>query len=670
MSGGTGRAGLTVVGQVVGSYFGPIGSMVGGMIGSAIGSALWPEQIEGPKLPEFQAMTSTYGAAIPLIWGGMRVGGNVFWCSPIREVEVVEEQGKGGGAELRYKKRLADIAIGLCLGEIVGIRKIWMNQKLVYDLGDAADIGTIFASFSQGGEGMRFYPGSATQMPDPTIEAVKGVGATPAYRGLAYIVMTDVELGGSFPNITAEVIRGGAQLGARQLIGMDWNLPYSGDSLGDAIRIQSVAGELIARAEDGRGFVSEPDGSNPIVAATSSILAPWPPRAAEGDANGSTLLLWPAEDSGTSIYVHRMSDDPLITSGTGGDTIHYEDQLNDGGEYIFALVPGVDREHVLSILGESTPTHWVLYRFTAGEFVEVRRGTIDYSVVILRSAGAMKTAASQEAVWYAGMMESDLLHVWQAGSSGEVGVHLWEISEDDWVMRNIPTLDVTPPPALNGTVNIFADKACCWAEISGNLYAFTRAPALTISQTLAELVEQICLMADLESSQIDVTDLEGVDVRGYMQPQMGTARAAIEPLMTNYGFDAVESDGKIKFVLRNATPVVEIAGDDLGAGDGSASESLVQTIRTSEPELPMLVEVSYMAPHADYQVGTQRVTRGTTESKVKMQVNLPLALADQEAVEIAYRIAYEGWTARYQREFSTTVKFAKYEPTDVVDLAV
>ena len=32
-------------------------------------------------------------------------------------------------------------------------------------------------------------------MPDPKIEAVQGAGSAPAYRGLAYVVIEDLDLG-------------------------------------------------------------------------------------------------------------------------------------------------------------------------------------------------------------------------------------------------------------------------------------------------------------------------------------------------------------------------------------------------------------------------------------------------------------------------------------------
>jgi hypothetical protein len=57
---------------------------------------------------------------------------------------------------------------------------------------------------------MRVYPGSEDQLPDPLIEAIEGAGA-PAYRGLAYVVIEELELsayGNRVPQFSFEVIRG------------------------------------------------------------------------------------------------------------------------------------------------------------------------------------------------------------------------------------------------------------------------------------------------------------------------------------------------------------------------------------------------------------------------------------------------------------------------------
>lgn len=52
------------------------------------------------------------------------------------------------------------------------------------------------------------YLGSDIQNPDPTMEAVLGVGEVPAYRGLAYIVLPDFDLGtsGAVPQFSFEVL--------------------------------------------------------------------------------------------------------------------------------------------------------------------------------------------------------------------------------------------------------------------------------------------------------------------------------------------------------------------------------------------------------------------------------------------------------------------------------
>ena len=56
----------------------------------------------------------------------------------------------------------------------------------------------------------RFYRGSQTQGPDGLIEAIEGTGMVPAYRGLAYVVLEDLDLGqfgNRIPQINVEVIR-------------------------------------------------------------------------------------------------------------------------------------------------------------------------------------------------------------------------------------------------------------------------------------------------------------------------------------------------------------------------------------------------------------------------------------------------------------------------------
>ena len=55
---------------------------------------------------------------------------------------------------------------------------------------------------------MRVYRGDETQAPDPFIQAVEGADRTPAYRGLAYVVLQRLYItpfGHRLPNLTFEI---------------------------------------------------------------------------------------------------------------------------------------------------------------------------------------------------------------------------------------------------------------------------------------------------------------------------------------------------------------------------------------------------------------------------------------------------------------------------------
>ena len=55
------------------------------------------------------------------------------------------------------------------------------------------------------------YPGTETQEVDPLIESIEGVDSTPAYKGISYIVIEDLQLadfGNRLPNLSFEVVNG------------------------------------------------------------------------------------------------------------------------------------------------------------------------------------------------------------------------------------------------------------------------------------------------------------------------------------------------------------------------------------------------------------------------------------------------------------------------------
>ena len=186
---------LTTVGTAIG---GPIGGAIGAVIGQAADAAIFaPKPRQGPRLGELAVQTSSYGTAIPKIFGRMRVAGTVIWATDLKERRSTSGGGKGSPKTTSYSYS-ASFAVALSGRPIAGVRRIWADGKLLR--GASGD----FKSKTR----YRLYRGSEDQAPDPMIASVEGVGRTPAFRGLAYAMFEDFQLadfGNRIPSLTFEV---------------------------------------------------------------------------------------------------------------------------------------------------------------------------------------------------------------------------------------------------------------------------------------------------------------------------------------------------------------------------------------------------------------------------------------------------------------------------------
>src|SRR5688572_19745668 len=194
---------LGTVGAVVGAYFG--NPQLGWAIGSAIGGAVDPEIIRGPSIGDIATQTSMEGGPRPIIFAlSPPIAGNIIHSGEPRIVRRRESQGKGG-PKVETESLYRTYAIGICEGPVGGLVRAWRNGTLVYDISsDAMNehhighiLGTDFDLGSQNQKflsGIRFFEGTFEQNPSPDLEAISGVGTTPAYRGTAYMVVPDEDL--------------------------------------------------------------------------------------------------------------------------------------------------------------------------------------------------------------------------------------------------------------------------------------------------------------------------------------------------------------------------------------------------------------------------------------------------------------------------------------------
>lgn len=186
---------LTVVGAAIG---GPVGALVGAVAGQAIDASLFaPKPRQGPRLGELAVQTSSYGTAIPKLFGTLRAAGTVIWSTDIQEQRGSSGGGKGRPKTAEYSYS-ASFAVALSARSIRTVRRIWADGKLLR--GAAGD----FKSATR----FRLYRGDEDQPVDPLIASAEGVDNAPAYRGIAYAMFEDFQLadfGNRIPSLTFEV---------------------------------------------------------------------------------------------------------------------------------------------------------------------------------------------------------------------------------------------------------------------------------------------------------------------------------------------------------------------------------------------------------------------------------------------------------------------------------
>ncbi|THV25808.1 baseplate multidomain protein megatron [Peteryoungia ipomoeae] len=192
---------LQAAGAALGSVFGPVGSMLGRAAGALAGSMIDRSLIgggavSGARLSSARLPGASEGTAIPRLYGTARLGGTLIWATRFEEETVSERAGgkSTGGTRTTTYRYFANLALGVCEGEIAGIGRVWADGREL----DLTEID------------MRVYRGTEDQMPDPLIEAKQGEGRAPAYRGLAYVVFERLPLddfGNRIPLLQFEVLR-------------------------------------------------------------------------------------------------------------------------------------------------------------------------------------------------------------------------------------------------------------------------------------------------------------------------------------------------------------------------------------------------------------------------------------------------------------------------------
>lgn len=707
------------------------GTTLGFTAGQLVGGLLFPSNqdvtlpsVTGPRLGEARNLSSAFGAPIPKPYGTARIAGNVIWAGPVQErkhvtVNRTSSGGKGFGGRSTTSQTVTtftydrDFALSIGEGPINGVRRIWADGRLIYNVAQGASLGSVLAS-QRIAQSVTVYPGDEAQLPDPLIEAHEGVGNVPAHRGMAYIVFSDFQLddfGRRIPQLEVEVYAGGSSTQVGTLVATNVNTSMFGNGYAQHHgRINENGGVPLYHV-----LVHSTDKSKIVVrrwdAAVGTLTTGFEQyvldlnHALADKAFDAAIHLAPARNFATKqvlIFSKTLETDPYVLVSNFDTTNHagrllyinlrsgrsvslgYESTLNG---ITNACMHG--RHLYVSI--DSSPDFVVYFDLSAAD------DAVDGQLIFTAVSGNVTVNADSAGWW---QTSGTGITWYEHGSGVTSGSHgsltsglafRIDVSRDEfivvtgnWVHINADgstettdishIVDDTGSGAVQAAVDansrngqVFTARALFQNGNEAHYRWGTVTEGTPGSVTLSSIVNDLLSETDLVGGDFDVTSLAGTLVRGYVRTKPMTVRAAIEPLAAAFFFDGVESAGKIKFVPRGAGSVKTIANADLAAHSlGDEMPDDVGVTRRPEVELIRAVKILYYNQGRSFQQGTQYASRLITAAVNERTVEMPVVLTDDEARQVAERMLYFAWLERENVSASIGIKYIEVEPSDVV----
>ena len=212
--------------------------------------------------------------------------------------------------------------------------------------------------------------------------------------------------------------------------------------------------------------------------------------------------------------------------------------------------------------------------------------------------------------------------------------------------------DARPYPAFPARTDLWSDGP---AWMRGH-WLNGRAGAVP----LADAVSDLCRMSGVRA--FDTSGLYGT-VRGYALGGTETGRAALQPLMLAHGFDAVERDGVLRFVMRDGRVDATLTAEDLALTEDVSGFAIT---RSPSAETPGRIRVSHLESGADYGTRTAEAALPDTAQASVSDSDLPMLMTRGEGQAVAARWLAEARVAQDSARFALPPSRAALGPGDVI----
>jgi len=180
---------------------------------------------------------------------------------------------------------------------------------------------------------------------------------------------------------------------------------------------------------------------------------------------------------------------------------------------------------------------------------------------------------------------------------------------------------------------------------------------------LGALVRDLCRAAGLSDTLVDVSEISEI-VTGFTVTAVESPRTSISVLAQHFGFDAVESGGKIVFRTRGRVPAATIRPDDMVGSNGESME----LVRGQETELPKALKWKLVRADEEYDAVTVEARRVDVVANGVASTEFPLAVSLEEADRSCRRALLEAWAGRETLTAKLPPSHIALDPGDVIAL--